>query len=162
LLSGFGLQLYGLYRPVPAAARQGFPTLWATLVVVSAIVLLFVGWWWSMWVFRRYVRSYFLANPPDFEADLDMAREVGELFGISSHEEDTVHSYVERLRQVVMLPDPGAAARRAREAERRQMEEESELDGLGGTRRAQAPVVDEEDAPRLPAPAASTSSDLDA
>ena len=104
LLSGFGLQLFGRYRPLPADAPQTFPVLWITLVTVAVVSLMLVGWWWSLIAFRRYVRSYFLQNPPDFEADLEMAREVGELFGISSHGEDTVHSYVERLRTHVMLP----------------------------------------------------------
>ena len=63
-----------------------------------------IGWWWSLWVFRRYIRKYFQINPPDFEADLEMAREVGDLFGIDSHGDDTVHSYLERLRSTVLIP----------------------------------------------------------
>lgn len=104
LLSGFGLQLFGRYRPLPENAAQGFPVVWVTLVAVLVVVLLVLGWWWSLWVFRRYIRKYFQTNPPDFEADLEMAREVGELFGIDSHGDDTVHSYLERLRATVVIP----------------------------------------------------------
>lgn len=109
LLSGFGLQLFGRYRPLPAEAEPVFPVVWVSLVSVTVIALLVAGWWWSLWVFRRYVRKYFQGNPPDFEADLEMAREVGELFGITSHGEDTVHSYVERLRARVGAPRPSLA-----------------------------------------------------
>ncbi len=104
LLSGFGLQLFGRYRPMPETAEPAFPVVWVSLVAVLVIALLVLGWWWSLWVFRRYVRKYFQGNPPDFEADLEMAREVGELFGITSHGDDTVHSYVERLRARVKVP----------------------------------------------------------
>lgn len=104
LLSGFGLQLFGHYRPLPETAALSFPVVWVTLVAVAVIGLLVAGWWWSLWVFRRYVRKYFQGNPPDFEADLEMAREVGELFGITSHGDDTVHSYVERLRARMKIP----------------------------------------------------------
>lgn len=117
LLSGFGLQLFGRYRPLPIEARQTFPVVWVSLVTVTVVVLMIVGWWWSLWVFRRYVRNYFQQNPPDFEADLAMAREVGELFGISSHGDDTVHSYVERLRMHVMIPRQAQAQRREVESE---------------------------------------------
>jgi len=109
LLSGFGLQLFGRYRPQPAEAELVFPVVWVSLVSICVIALLVAGWWWSLWVFRRYVRKYFQGNPPDFEADLEMAREVGELFGIISHGDDTVHSYVERLRVRVGVPRPGPA-----------------------------------------------------
>ncbi len=89
---------------MPETAEPAFPVVWVSLVAVLVIALLVLGWWWSLWVFRRYVRKYFQGNPPDFEADLEMAREVGELFGITSHGDDTVHSYVERLRARVKVP----------------------------------------------------------
>ncbi len=130
LLAGFALQLYALYRPPPPEARQGFPILWVTIVVVSALALLFAGWWWSLFAFRRYVRGFFLDNPPQFEADLDMAREVGELFGISSHADDTVHSYVERVRRAVLLPESAAAqARIAKAAAAKRRAEEASEEG---------------------------------
>lgn len=101
LLAGFGLQLYGHYSPPPAGVERGFPALWIGVVVVLAVALLLLSWWWSLLAFRRYVREYFREHPADFESDLPLAREVGELFGLSSHAEDTVESYVARLRRVV-------------------------------------------------------------
>lgn len=106
LLSGFGLQLFGRYRPIPIKTEPVFPVVWVSLVSVVVIALLVAGWWWSLWVFRRYVRKYFQGNPPDFEADMEMTREVGELFGITSSGDDTVHSYVERVRTRVGAPRP--------------------------------------------------------
>jgi hypothetical protein len=41
-----------------------------------------------------------------------MAREVGDLFGIESHGDDTVQSYAERLRRAIDLPEPDRQRRR--------------------------------------------------
>jgi hypothetical protein len=104
LLAGFALQLFGRFRPLPADVDQAFPTLWIGIVVILAVVLLLGSWWWSLLAFRRYVRQYFRDHPPDFEADLALAREVGELFGLPSHGDDTVQSYVTRLRMHLCAP----------------------------------------------------------
>lgn len=106
LLAGFGLQLYGHYQPVPEGVERGFPAMWIGIVVVLAVALLLASWWWSLLAFRRYVRDYFRSHPVDFEADLALAREVGDLFGLTSHEDDTVESYVARLRSLVCGPLP--------------------------------------------------------
>jgi hypothetical protein len=109
LLAGFGLQLYGHYQPVPEGVERGFPAMWIGIVVVLAIALLLASWWWSLLAFRRYVRDYFRSHPADFEADLALAREVGDLFGLTSHSDDTVESYVARLRSLVCAPSPPGA-----------------------------------------------------
>lgn len=129
LLAGFGLQLYGRYRPLPVDARSAFPTLWIGIVVVLAVVLLLGSWWWSLLAFRRYVREHFQEHPPNFEADLALAREVGELFGLPSHGDDTVQSYVARLR--MHLCSPAQGQRPLREAPRAPLaleREEAELE----------------------------------
>lgn len=82
---------------------------WVGVIVASAIVLLFSGWWWSVWAFRRYVREYFTDNPQDFMAEPAVAREVGELFGIDSSENDTVEDYVKRLVKETGLPQRGGS-----------------------------------------------------
>lgn len=111
LLAGFGFQLIGRFREVvPEGAGPVEPPLsmaWVGVIVASAIVLLFSGWWWSVWAFRRYVREYFTENPRDFLADPSVAREVGELFGIESGEDDTVQDYVKRLVRETGLPQGG-------------------------------------------------------
>ncbi|MEM6673186.1 MAG: hypothetical protein AAF726_10090 [Planctomycetota bacterium] len=114
LLAGFGFQLIGRFR---AAAPGEVPLsmAWVGVLVASAIALLFVGWWWSVWAFRRYVREYFTRNPRDFRAEPAAAREVGELFGIESSENDTVEDYVDRLLRETGLPQyPPRAGERPR------------------------------------------------
>ena len=103
LLAGFGLQLVGQFR---TAGPEGPPLnmVWVGVIVASAIALLFSGWWWSVWAFRRYVREYFTHNPRDFRAEPNMAREVGDLFGVESSEDDTVEDYVGRLIRETGLP----------------------------------------------------------
>ena len=106
LLAGFGLQLFGRFRPPPAGVEPSFPVFWVGCVVVLTVALLALGWWWSSRSFRGYVRDHLRAHPPDFEADLALAREVGALFGVDSAEDDTVGAYVERLRRTIGLPAP--------------------------------------------------------
>ena len=117
LLAGFGLQLIGQFR---TAGPEGPPLnmVWVGVIVAAAIALLFSGWWWSVWAFRRYVREYFTHNPRDFRAEPNMAREVGDLFGVESSEDDTVEDYVGRLIRETGLPQRAPAEERA-PAERR-------------------------------------------
>lgn len=110
LLGGFGMQLYGHYSPLPAGVEKEFPALWIGIVVVLAVLLLLASWWWSLRAFRRYVREYFQTHPAEFEANLGLAREVGELFGLVSHADDTVESYVARLNLIVRVPGKPSAA----------------------------------------------------
>ena len=95
LLGGFVLQLYGRYQPAPVEA--GVPILWIGAVVVLADVLLLASWSWSLLAFRSYVRNHFKEHPLDFEGDLPLAREVGDLFAVPRYTDDTVESYLGRL-----------------------------------------------------------------
>ena len=103
LLLGFGMQLVGHSQPAPAGAAP-LNMAWVGMMVVLAVVALFTAWWWSLWAFRRYVREYFQANPISLEREGNVAREIGELFGVDSREDDTVEAYVARLRQRAGLP----------------------------------------------------------
>lgn len=98
LLSGFGLALYGHYRPPAPSVPLAFPTAWVGGILLAVAVLEVGGWWLSHQLFRRYVREHFLRNPPDLETDMTLARELGELFGIQSTGDDTVQSYLARVR----------------------------------------------------------------
>lgn len=106
LLAGFGFQLIGQFRTAPPDEGP-LSMAWVGVLVASAIAMLFSGWWWSVWAFRRYVREYFTRNPRDFRAEPSVAREIGELFGIESSEDDTVEDYVDRLLQETGLPQKG-------------------------------------------------------
>lgn len=105
LLAGFGLQLVSHYK----GKGPGEPPLsmaWVGGIVVLAVVLLFLGWWWSLLAFRRYVREYFAEHPRNLATDPQMAREIGELLGIESHGDDTVEDYVLRLRRKAGWEEP--------------------------------------------------------
>ena len=106
LLVGFALQLAGRYQE-EALGEDPLSMAWVGVVVVAAVGLLFIGWWWSLWAFRRYVREYFTQNPVDLEGEPVTARELGELFAIESDEEDTVESYAARVRARAGLPKRG-------------------------------------------------------
>jgi hypothetical protein len=110
LTAGFGLQLLahllapGAAPPPGATPESGFPAFWIGLIVVCAAVLSMVAGWWSNVALRHHLRAYFREQPPDLETDMQLAREVGELFGIEPYEDDTVQAYVARLRREAGLP----------------------------------------------------------
>jgi hypothetical protein len=107
LMGGFGSELVGRFRP-SVEGQPAFSLAWVGVFVVVTIALLLGGWWWSLRAFRRYVRTYFNETEQDLEGDPQTARELGELFGIEPRAEDTVESYVARLRQQAGLPRMGA------------------------------------------------------
>ena len=109
LVLGFAAQMLGHARPRAVSDEGGSAVMWIGLVLVLAVVLEVAGWWWSLHSLRSHVRSYLRVNPPEFETDLPLAREVGELFGIESRADETVQSYAARLRASLGL----AAAPRA-------------------------------------------------
>ncbi len=117
LVGGFGLQLLGRYRSAPAGGGastedQPFPAAWVGAILVLTIAFLALAWWWARHAFRRHVREHLRREPPDFEADLRLAREVGDLFGVESLKDDTVQSYLERLHSTIELPPPERRGRR--------------------------------------------------
>ena len=95
LLGGFVLQLYGRYQPTPV--NEGLPVVWIGAVVVIAALLLLASWAWSLLAFRSYIKRHFQENPPDFEVNLPLAREVGDLFSVPRYTDDTVEAYLRRL-----------------------------------------------------------------
>jgi len=106
LVGGFGLQLLGRYRTPPTSASAEFPAAWVGAILVGTLVFLAGAWVWSRRSFRRHVRAHLRREPADFEGDLRLAREVGELFGVESEKDDTVQSYLERLHAALELPLP--------------------------------------------------------
>src|SRR5262249_45087275 len=87
-----------------------FPLPWAGGIVGAVLALELGGWWLSHALFLRYVREHFRAHPPALEGDLALARELGELFGIQSDGNDSVQSYLARIRRRIGLPDTGRSA----------------------------------------------------
>ncbi len=107
LTGGFALELFGRYQPADPAAPRSFPSLWAGALLVLTLALLVSGWFYASHSFRVTLRAHFQAHPPDLENDRELARELGELFEVAAHAEDTVESYAARLRRSLHLEAPG-------------------------------------------------------
>ncbi len=104
LIGGYFAMLYAEINPRPIDAPKPSASLWIGLVVALGIASEFGAWWFSLQTFRRQLRRWFLENPPEFETDMALAREVGELFGVESNGDDTVQSFCQRLRKAIDLP----------------------------------------------------------
>lgn len=109
LIAGFGAELWGELHPSAPDAESSSASLWIGVVVVLGVASELGAWWFSLQSFRSELQRWFRANPPDFETDLALAREVGDVFGVESSGDDTVESYCARVRKAVGLaPRPGA------------------------------------------------------
>ncbi|HRV81993.1 MAG: hypothetical protein H6829_03800 [Planctomycetes bacterium] len=105
LLFGFGMQLVGHFLSLPPGAEP-LNMAWVGVIVTAVVGMLFAGWWWSLWAFRRYVREYFTEHQAHFEQQGNLAREIGELFGVEPSANDTVATYAARVRKAADLPKP--------------------------------------------------------
>jgi hypothetical protein len=105
LLIGFALQVYGHYGAPSDDRVASFPASWFVGLVLAVLALELGGWWLSHALFLRYLRAHFRAHPPALEADLSLARELGDLFGIDSDGNDSVPSYLARIRRRLGLED---------------------------------------------------------
>ncbi len=111
LLIGFGMQLVGHFVSLPAGAEP-LNMAWVGLIVLAVVVMLFAGWWWSLWAFRRYVREYFSEHEANFEVQGNLTREIGELFDVEPSANDTVATYAARVRKAANLPRRAPQERR--------------------------------------------------
>jgi hypothetical protein len=102
LIGGFGMQLAGRLLPL---AEPVFP--WNGLVALLLGIGLaeIAAWVASQRLFLRYLKKHLRSHPEVLDRDPGLAREVGDLVGLVSAPDDTVGSYVARLKVVL-----GAAA----------------------------------------------------
>lgn len=125
VMVGLAAQLYGHYGTPPAGdGPRPFPKEWVGIVLFAVVALELGGWWLSHALFLRHVREHFRAHPPALEGDLALARELGDLFGIASEGNDTVPSYLARVRRRLDLVEPSTTPQRASAREVRQGKEE--------------------------------------
>ena len=103
LLASFGLQLYARIAPPQPAPRPASIAACVGIVLLVTLLLAVGGWHWSLLSLRRTVRSWLAENPAELEGNAGLAREVGALFEIDPHADDTVPSYVGRLRRALEL-----------------------------------------------------------
>lgn len=104
LMAGFGLMLFGRLRPPGAGETPTLPMVWVGVLVMTTAALEGLSWWWSRRQFRAYVRAELMGQTHDFGGDMKTAVEVGELFDVEQRPEDTVQTYIARLRQAVGVP----------------------------------------------------------
>lgn len=120
---GFVLQLLGRFRPVE---RPAFPVAWAGAIVIATLGLLGIAWVLATRAARRAVREELLADGRDLGADMALARELGELFGVESRAEDSVETYLERLHAEIGLERGPRDARRRSETATFEFDEHDE------------------------------------
>lgn len=106
LMAGFGLMLVGRLQPPPPGVQPTLELVWLGVLVLSTAALEGLSWWWSRRQFRAYVRAELAGHKHDFGGDMKTAVEVGELFDVEPRPEDTVQTYIARLREAVDASPP--------------------------------------------------------
>lgn len=115
LCAAFALALADGGAPRERDEAGAFPVAAAALVLVGTLAFVALGAWWSARDFRSLVRRALARGPVDLDADPELAREIGELFGVPAREADTVNTYAQRLRSELGIQ---AQKRRASPLER--------------------------------------------
>ncbi len=77
----------------------------AGLVLVAGSFALLLDGWISR-AMRNHLRDHFRKHPFLFEDHIALTREVGDLFGVPSNQEDTLEAYVARVRKALGLQEP--------------------------------------------------------
>jgi hypothetical protein len=129
LIVGLFCQLYAHVAVRDAAGPDpggSLPWLYVGLVAFVLVALELILWFGSRALYRRYLREHFLANPPDLESDLGLARELGDLYGVPSREGDSVQSFLFRIRQQIGLSSLPRPKRGGRAPVASEVEEEYE------------------------------------
>lgn len=117
LLGGFVLQIAS---HLPVVAREDAPSHVLPYALLGVVVVgglaEFAAQRYSKRSFRRHLRRFFKAFPNyPLERNPEVAKDVGEVFGVASTPDESVEGYVRRLRAKIGI----AAAEAARPASRR-------------------------------------------
>ncbi|RMH05581.1 MAG: hypothetical protein D6702_00025 [Planctomycetota bacterium] len=101
---GSVLLALGFLRPGPA--DLSFQLLGGgVLLAVGVLCLVFVDPYVSR-VLRRVLRRHLRTHPFDFEGNIALARDIGDLFGVPTAPDDTLAVYVARLREALGIDEP--------------------------------------------------------
>jgi len=109
LIAGFLFQILGW---LPAVAHGDRPTPLLPIFIVGVIVVS-AGFEigaarYSRSSFRRHLRKFFRAHPEyPLERNLEVAKEIGEVFDLKAQPEETVEGYLARVRQAIGIEAPG-------------------------------------------------------
>lgn len=100
ILGGFALQLYGRQVPEQAGARE-FPALWAGALLLSTLVLLALGWWYSTQAFRQSLAGVIESHGLELHSHSELAREIGLLLGVRPEPQESTEAYARRVQQAL-------------------------------------------------------------
>lgn len=107
LIVGFGIQLVGLLLIGPSNEAVS-----AERLMVEGFVVLVIGalcWMGTNLMSRnslqRYLRDFFQRNYWPFEENIELSKEIGDVFGIPYNPEDSIEAYLYKLRTTVGVPE---------------------------------------------------------
>jgi len=110
---GSGMLLFGF-------VTEGPPSDWqiqaggTVLMVALAVLVLVLGERYGARVLRRNLRDHLREQDFPFEEHVNLTREIGAVFGVSSSPEETLESYVAKVRAAIGLEfAAGSRSRRA-------------------------------------------------
>ena len=96
--------LCGFLLPGPADAR--LQLIGAAIMVLASVLFLLLLDRYVGGKLRRYLRAHLRQHPFDFEDHVGLTRDIGELFEVPSTKEETLESYVAKVRDVLGITEP--------------------------------------------------------
>ncbi len=92
-------------------------TLAVAFIVLTGVLCAILNWLsrlFSKWHFRQIVQEVVTENQLPFETNVPLAIEIGHLLGIPRSEDDSVSSYLTKMRATLNLPELEAPRRSSR------------------------------------------------
>ncbi len=105
------LNIYGASKPGTAGIVDGLGTVGQIVALITLIaalcgILNYLSRLWSKASFKRLVYEVVTEYQWPFEDNMVLTKEIGKLLQIPQKEEDTVESYVSRIRTHLKIPHP--------------------------------------------------------
>jgi hypothetical protein len=81
---------------------------WAGAVLVSTLVLLALGWWYSTHAFRQTLLEVLQTRDVDLVSQTELAKEIGLLLGVRPQPSETTEAFAQRIQRALGLRARGA------------------------------------------------------
>ena len=108
IFCGFGLMIiahvHRLADPTP------FLLISIGVLIATAFLVGTIGFAYSRRSFKRHLQDFFQRHPWPFDLNMDLTKEIGEIFSVTHSTDDTVEIYVAKLRRALHMREQEVAS----------------------------------------------------